>query len=337
MPSRGVEQCSAIGFKGLGTFVPERVLTNQDLERMVETTDEWIVARTGVRERRVCAPETSTSDLAVRAAKAALRDAELEPDQIDLIICATFTPDHLCPATACLVQSRLGIKRPIPAFDILAACSGFIYACSVGASMIRGGPYRNVLVIGAEAMSKIVDFEDRSTCVLFGDGAGAVVLGEVEAGRGMLGERLGADGSGAEQIVVPAGGSREPISEGVLKRRTQYLRMSGNEVYKFATRIIGPAILDALADTGNGLRPTDLDLIIPHQANLRIIEAAAKKLDLPLDRFVVNIEKYGNTSAATVPLAMADAREQGRLKPGTLFAMVAFGGGLTYGASIWRW
>ena len=304
---------------------------------MVETSDEWIVTRTGIRERRICGPEEATSELATGAARNALADAGLKPDDLDLIICCTITPDHCCPSTACLVQAKLGIKRPIAAFDLSAACSGFIYGCSVGSSLIQSGAFKKVLVIGAESMSKVIDYTDRNTCVLFGDGAGAVVLAQTEPGRGLLGQCLHADGNGGEMIIVPASGSREPLSQAVLDSRRHYLRMSGNEVYKFAIRIFGTAIQEAVASTGNGMKPADLELIIPHQANIRIIEVAARKLDLPMERFVINIEKYGNTSAATVPLAMADARADGRLKDGTLFALVAFGGGLTYASSVWRW
>lgn len=319
--------------------MPERVLTNHDLEKMVDTNDEWIVSRTGIRERRVCVPHTDTSDIAAEAARRALEDAGLEPRQIDLIICCTITPDHFCPSTACLVQAKLGIKEPIAAFDLAAACSGFIYGCSVAASFIQSGVFKRVLVIGAEAMSKVIDFSDRNTCVLFGDGAGAVVMAQVEPGRGMQGQCLRADGSGGELIVVPNGISHAFNEDGGVAHNNgrRYLSMSGNEVYKFATRIFSTAVNEALANAGGGLQATDLDLVIPHQANSRIIEVAARKLNLPLDRFVINIEKYGNTSAATIPLAMADARAQGRLKKDTLFALVAFGGGLTYAASIWRW
>ncbi len=326
-----------VGFLGLGTFVPQRVLTNHDLEQMVETSDEWIVTRTGIRERHICADDECTSDMATAAARAAIADAGLTPDQIDLIICGTYTPDHLTPSTACIVQANLGVTRPIPAFDLSAACSGFVYALSVGVNFVQTGMYRHVLVVGADAMSKVLDNQDRNTCVLFGDGAGAVVLGRVEPGRGLIGHTIGADGRGAEQIIMHAGGSREPFSLDALNNRRQYMRMAGREVYKFATSIVAPAIEDALRNGGNGLCVQDLELIIPHQANMRIIEAAAKKLGLPIDRFVVNIDRYGNTSGATVPLAMGDARAAGRLQPGTLFALVAFGGGLTYGASIWRW
>ena len=321
----------------MGACVPEGVLTNRDLEKMVDTTNEWILSRTGIHERRICSPEQATSDIATEAARRALADAELQPNDVDLIICGTITPDHLCPSTACLVQRNLGITNNCAAFDLAAACSGFIYGCSTAAGFIRTGVYKHVLVIGAEAMTKVVDFEDRNTCVLFGDGAGAAVLGRVEEGLGLLGQSLGADGSGAELIKIPAGGSREPLSEQVLKERRQFLCMNGNEVFKFATRVLGTAILEALENSGNGYKPTDLSLIVPHQANVRIIEAAARKIGVEMDRFVINIEKYGNTSAATVPLALVDARDQGRLTPGSLVAMVAFGSGLTYAASIWRW
>ena len=326
-----------VGMIGLGAYVPERVLSNHDLERMVDTSDEWILTRTGIRERRICADDQAASDLATEAARHAIEDAGLTPGDIDLIICATFTPDHLCPSTACLVQRNLGVSAPVAAFDLSAACSGFIYACSVGASMVRSGGFRRALVIGVEALSRFVDYTDRNTCVLFGDGAGAVVLSEVPPGRGLLGESLGADGSGAELIVTPAGGSREPVNEQTVAQGRQYLQMRGNEVFKFATRICGPVVEEALADADNGLRPTDLGLIVPHQANVRILEAAARRLGVPIERFIINIEKYGNTSAATVPLALADARDQGRLHDGLTFALVAFGGGLTYAASVWRW
>lgn len=325
-----------VGIVGLGGYVPDRVLTNQDLEQMVDTSDEWIRTRTGIRERRMCAEDQATSDLATEAARRAIDDAGLTVEDIDLIICCTFTPDHFCPATSCLVQYKLGMKKPAGAMDLAAACSGFIYGCSVGANFIRTGTYKHVLVIGAEAMTRFMDYQDRNTCVIFGDGAGAVVLGPVEPGQGMLGQCMGADGSGSDLIIMPAGGAREPITEEGVRNRRHYMRMSGNEVFKFATRICGQAVREALADTGSELTPEDLDLIVPHQANIRIIESAAKKLGVPVERFVVNIDKYGNTSAATVPLAMVDARAEGRMGPGSLIAMVAFGGGLTYAASIWR-
>jgi 3-oxoacyl-[acyl-carrier-protein] synthase-3 len=324
-----------VGFEGLGTCVPERIMTNQDLERMVDTTDEWITLRTGIRERRILDEGQSNSDIAAEAARSALADAGLQADDLDLIICCTFTPDHPMPATACIIQQKLGMRKPVPAFDLGAACSGFIYGCSVAASFIQNGVFDKVLVVGSEAMSRWTDFKDRNTCVLFGDGAGAVILSRTEEGRGLLGQRLGADGSGKDLLMIPAGGSMQPVTCEVIESRSQYIQMNGNEVYKFATRII-PAVIEEALD-GTNMVPGDLDLIIPHQANVRILEVAARKLGVPMSRFVVNIEKYGNTSAATVPLAMMDARNDNRLQTGTAFALVAFGAGLTYGASIWKW
>jgi 3-oxoacyl-[acyl-carrier-protein] synthase-3 len=311
------------------------VLTNADLEKMVETSDEWILTRTGIRERHICAEGQSTADLATEAARAAIADAGLAPDAIDLIVCCTSTPDMLSPATACLVQAGLGMRRPCPAFDLAAACSGFVFGCTTGAAYIRAGFARHVLVIGAEAMSRVLDFTDRGTCVLFGDGAGAAVLGPCPAGRGLLGQAMGSDGGGGDLILIPPIGAAR--ADGAGQPRRAYLSMQGNEVYRFATRILGPVIENALHDAGDGLKPADLDLIVPHQANVRIIEVAARKLNVPMDRFVINIDKYGNTSAATIPIALLEARQAGRLRDGALVALVAFGGGLTYGASIWRW
>ena len=326
-----------VGFLGLGAYVPEKVLTNFDLEKMVDTSDEWIVTRTGIRERHICEPGQAASDLAAQAARRAIADAGIDAEQIDMIICCTFTGDHSCPNTACIIQQKLGISRLIPCFDLSAACSGFLYGCSVANGFIQTMGYKHVLVVGVEVMSSVLDFTDRNTCVLFGDGAGAVVLGPVEEGRGLLGQSLGADGAGTEAIIVPASGSSEPVDQSSLEGRRNFLKMAGNDVYKFATRVCGKAILEALNAAGNGYKPQDLDVIVPHQANVRIIEVAAKKLDLPMDRFVLNLDRYGNTSAASVPLAMATARDEGRIKEGTLLGLVAFGGGLTYAASIWRW
>jgi 3-oxoacyl-[acyl-carrier-protein] synthase-3 len=324
-----------VGILGLGAYVPERVMTNAELEKLVETSDEWIVSRTGIRERRICARGETTADLATEAARGAIADAGLKPDAIDLIICGTCTPDMLSPSVACVVQSRLGMQRPCPAFDLSAACSGFVFGCATAAAYIRAGFARHVLVIGAETMSRVVDFSDRTTCVLFGDGAGAAVLGPCEPGRGLLGQVMASDGSGAEMIRVPPLGMTH--TDGGNGAKPTYLSMQGNDVYKFATRILGPVIEEALHAAGNGMTAAELDLIVPHQANIRILEVAARKLNIPMERFVVNIDKYGNTSAATVPLALMDARRDGRLTDGALVALVAFGGGLTYGASIWRW
>ncbi|MEN6627770.1 MAG: beta-ketoacyl-ACP synthase III [Candidatus Sumerlaeia bacterium] len=327
----------SIGFLGLGAYAPERVLTNHDLEKMVDTSHDWIVTRTGIVERRICAPGQGTVAIATESARRALEDAGLTADDIDLIICCTFTSETLCPSAACQVQRDLGVTRPIPAFDLVAACSGFIYGCSVAASFVRSGVYRRVLVIGVDAVSKFIDWTDRNTCVLFADGGGAAVIGPVEKGRGLLGQSLGADGTGADAIKLMSSGVSDPFNLTALNGHRHTISMNGHDVFKFATRILGTAVEEALANAGGGLKAADLDLIIPHQANVRIIESAAKKLKLPMDRFVINIDKFGNTSAGTVPLAMQDARREGRLKPGTLFAVVAFGGGLTYAASIWRW
>ena len=330
-----VTHSKQVGFLGLGAYAPERVMTNADLEKLVDTSDEWIWTRTGIRERRMVAENQTTADMATEAGRAAIADAGLTPDDIDLIICCTTTPDRLSPSTACCVQAGLGMKRQSPAFDLAAACTGFVFGASTAAAFIRAGFARHVLVIGVEAMTRVLDFNDRTTCVLFGDGAGAAVLGPCDPGRGLLGQAMGSDGTGGELISIPPIGATVCSGDGERTRR--YLTMAGNDVYKFATRILGPIIEDALRDAGDGLKPTDLDLIVPHQANVRIIEAAARKLDLPMDRFVVNIARYGNTSAATVPIALAEARDEGRLREGSLVALVAFGGGLTYGASVWRW
>lgn len=326
------------GFKGLGICLPERVMTNKDFEKIVETSDEWITTRTGIKERRFASEDEAASDLAVKAAQKALDDAGMTPGDLDMIICATFTGDNSCPNTACRIQAALGENLNIPAFDLSAACSGFTYGCSVAAGFIRSGMYRTILVIGVEVLSKILDMTDRNTCVLFGDGAGAAVIGvEEREGYGLLGQTMGAKGRGADFIAVPAGGSRKPFSAEVLAERSHYLTMNGAEVFKFAVNICARALMDALEDTGTGLTGLDLDLVFPHQANVRILENASKRLKFPMDKFVINLDKYGNTSAASVPLAMGDARADGRLKEDTLFGMVAFGGGLTYAASIWRW
>ncbi len=322
------------GVLGVGAAVPDRVLTNADLEKMVDTSDEWITTRTGIKERRIADPETATSDLATEAARRALADAGLEPGEIDLIIVATVTPDMAFPATACLVGARLGIEG-VPAFDLSAACSGFIYGLDMAAHGIEAGAYRHVLVIGAETLSRITDWSDRSTCVLFGDGAGAVVLGPVRPDRGILATYLGADGSGGDKLCVPAGGSRQPITAEAILGRQHYIKMAGNEVFKFAVRIVGEAALKALEKAG--LTPGDVDLFIPHQANIRIIDAAARRLELPPEKVFVNLDRYGNTSAASIPIALDEAARSGRLHPGDLVLLVGFGGGLTWAAAAIRW
>ena len=319
---------------GWGHYVPERVLTNADLERMVDTNDEWIVSRTGIRERRVAAPEESTATLGAEAARRALCVARLDPSDLDLIIVATATPDFLFPSTACVVQNLLGVTR-IPAFDIGAACSGFIYALGTATQFIRTGIYARILVIGAETLTRLTDYTDRRTCILFGDGAGAVVLEATDQPRGLLSLTMGADGSGARLLNVPGIGTKHPITPESLARGDQYIKMEGSEVFKFAVRTMGDAAIEAIARAGLQFR--EIDLLFPHQANLRIIEATAKRLDMPRDRVWVNIDRFGNTSAATIPISLSEASDQGILHEGANLLLVAFGGGLTWGASVVRW
>ncbi|HAG06676.1 MAG TPA: 3-oxoacyl-ACP synthase [Peptococcaceae bacterium] len=328
------EGCRCAGIAGLGIYVPERVLTNQDLEKMVDTSDAWIRERTGIRERRIAAPEEATSDLAAAAARAALADAGITAGEVDLIIVATATPDTLFPATACLVQEKLGADRA-GAFDLLAGCSGFIYALACGAQFIAGGAADTVLVVGAETLSRIVNWEDRNTCVLFGDGAGAAVLRPAPREKGILATLLGSDGSGGTLLQLPAGGSRLPASQRTVQENLHYIQMNGREIFKFAVRVMGDAALEVVRKAG--LSPEQIDLFIPHQANIRIIDAAARRLGVPMEKVVVNVDRYGNTSAASVPLALADARDAGRLCRGANIVMVAFGAGLTWAAAAVRW
>jgi len=324
----------AVGVLGVGKYVPDRVLTNQDLERMVDTSDEWIVTRTGIRERRIADPSQATSDLAYEAAVQALKTAGLTGEQIDLILVATVTPDTFFPSTACLLQDRLGARKAA-AFDLSAACTGFIYGLSVATGFIKTGMYERVLVVGAECVSRITDYTDRNTCVLFGDGAGAVVLGEVPEGRGFRSFELGADGSGANLLQLRGGGSRLPPSERSVAERAHYLEMNGREVFKFAVRVMGAASEEALAKAGLGKE--DIDLLIPHQANIRIIQSALERLNLPEDKCVVNLDRYGNVSSASIPIALAEAVEEGRVHEGDRLLLVGFGGGLTWGASVLIW
>lgn len=324
----------AAGVWGIGSYVPEKILSNFDLEKMVDTSDEWITTRTGIQERRLAAPEQATSDLAYYAADKALADAGVKAEELDLIIVATSSPDHLFPATAALLQERLGAKKA-GGFDLSVACSGYIYALAVAAQFVATGLHEKVLVVGAETLSRIVNFEDRGTAILFGDGAGAMVIGPVEAGYGLMGHHLGLDGSGAELLSLPAGGSREPLSEEVLKNKRQYVDMNGKEVYKFAVNIMGDATLKVLETTG--LTPEDIDLYVPHQANYRIIEASAKRFNFPMEKVLINIHKYGNVSTATIPLAIDEAYQEGRIKEGDNLLLVAFGGGLSWAASLLRW
>ncbi|HEY8498017.1 MAG TPA: beta-ketoacyl-ACP synthase III [Limnochordales bacterium] len=323
-----------VGIWGTGSAVPERVLTNFDLERMVETSDEWIRTRTGIRERRICGEATATSDLAVEAARRAMEAAGVGPDEVDLVVVATVTPDMAFPSTANLVQDRLGLKGAA-AFDLAAACSGFLYAMDVAASAVHAGRARRALVIGADCLSKITDYTDRSTCVLFGDGAGAVVLGPVREGYGILASQLGSDGSLGHLLYLPAGGSRRPASERTVAERLHYIKMSGNEVFKIAVRTMGDAAEAVLRQAGLGVE--QVRYLIPHQANIRIIEAAARRLGMPEERVVVNIDRYGNTSSASIGLALDETVRAGRVADGDVLLMVAFGGGLTWAATVLRW
>jgi 3-oxoacyl-[acyl-carrier-protein] synthase-3 len=318
---------------GWGMYVPEKVLTNADLERLVDTSDEWITSRTGIKERHIAAPGETASTLAIAAARQALERAGIEGKDLGLIIVATVSMDYPFPSTANLVQHALGAQ--CGAFDMQAACTGFLYGLSIGHQFIANGSARHVLVIGVEVLSRVIDYTDRTTCVLFGDGAGAVVLSASEEPGGLLGFTLGSDGARPELLWIPVGGSAEPITEQVLRDRRQYVQMQGSEVFKFATRIMGTAMEEALANAG--MTAGEMDLFIPHQANLRIIEAASRRLDLPPEKVFVNIEKYGNTSAAAVPIALCEAVEQGRVFPGAHLGMVAFGAGLTWAAAVVKW
>lgn len=317
---------------GVGSYLPERVLTNEDLERMVDTSDEWIVSRTGIRERRIVAEGESTSDLAARAARVALQRAGVDPDDIDLLIVGTTSPDYIMPSTACVTQAKLGLS--CPAVDAMAACSSFIYALQYGAAVIEAGRATTVLAIGAEALTRLVDFTDRSTCVLFGDGAGAVVLQAAEE-AGVEAIVLGADGTGGEQLIVPAGGAASPITAQAIDEHEQFVKMNGGEVFKFAVRVIPKATTQALELSGHSL--DDLRWLIPHQANERIISTIEERLGIADDRVYCNLASTGNTSAASIPLALDDLYTSGQLAPGDLLALVGFGAGLTWGAAVVRW
>jgi 3-oxoacyl-[acyl-carrier-protein] synthase-3 len=315
--------------------VPERVLTNADLERIVDTSDEWIRTRTGIRERRVAAPHETTATMGAVAARRAIAVAGLEPDDIELIVVATLTPDYPMPATAVLVKEAIGNRRAA-AYDVAAACSGFVYGYATGDAFVRSGLARNVLVVGAELLTRFVDFSDRATCILFGDGAGAVVLSaSEEEGGGLAGLELTTDPDGAYMIWLPSGGSRSPASLETARRGEHFIRMEGRETYRYATKTLAASALAAIAKAG--WRPSDVDLFIPHQANVRIIEAVAKGLGLPMERMVVNIDRYGNTSAASVAIALDEAVRTGRIQPGDRLVLFAFGAGFTSGAAALTW
>ena len=325
--------CNA-GILGTGFYVPEKIMTNADLEKIVETSDEWIVERTGIKERRIAEDNQPMSDLALRAAKAALADAGVAAEDLDLIIVATLTSDRIIPSTACMIQNLLGAKHAA-AFDLSAACSGFAYAASVAAQFIETGAYKKALVIGAETLSKYINWEDRNTCVLFGDGAGAAVLGQVEEGYGILSFDLGSDGSGGDAIQIPSSGSLMPVSKESIDQKLNLIHMNGRDVFKFAVKAMGKTVKNSLAKID--MPQEKIDWLVPHQANIRIIESAAKRLSMPMDKVIVNIHKYGNMSAACIPIALAEAAAAKRIKKGDIRALSGFGAGLTWASCIIRW
>ncbi|MEK7290431.1 MAG: beta-ketoacyl-ACP synthase III [Planctomycetota bacterium] len=329
-----MQQEEKVSITGIGSYLPRKILTNYDLEKMIDTTNDWIIQRTGIKERRIIENGVTTSDLATKASLKAMKDAKVSPKDLDMIITSTITPDHFFPSTSCYIQQKIGATRA-SAFDILAACAGFIYAISIGQSFVSSGAAKTVLVVGAECLSKITDYKDRTTCVLFGDGAGAVILQKSEKKHQILYTNLAADGSQADVLIMPGGGARNPASLESVQKRMHYIQFKGKEVFKLAINNITKLILETAKK--NNLKPKDIDLIIPHQSNLRIIEATMQKLGLPMEKAFVNIDKYGNTSSASIPIAIDEARKAGRLRKGNIVMLVAFGGGLTWGSSLIRW
>ncbi|HVU36762.1 MAG TPA: beta-ketoacyl-ACP synthase III [Opitutales bacterium] len=326
---------ASIILKGLGSYVPAKRLTNDDLSQMVATSDEWIRTRSGIRERRIAGPDENPSDMGAKAANAALAKAGLTSADVDLLIVGTMTPDLPFPSTACLMQNKLGL-RTIPAFDVAAACSGFLYILEIGAAMLRAGPYRTALIVGTDKMSASLDWQDRSTCVLFGDGAGAAVLTRSEeTDAGVIGSILHTEGAGAGLLLQPGGGAACPPTPDSLAERKHFLKMNGKEVFKVAVREMEQVLRDLLAQ--HGLTSAQIACVIPHQANIRILEALATRLEIPMERVFVNIDRYGNTSAASIPIALDEALAAGHIRPGDYVVLVAFGAGLTWGATLIKW
>ena len=319
---------------GTGSYAPERTLSNFDLEKIVDTSDEWITERTGIKERRIADDSQAVSDLALEASRLAIDRAGLKPEQIDMIIVATVTGDMPVPSTASILQSKLGAKQAA-AFDLNAACCGFLYGLSIADNFIRTGSFKRVLLVGSEILSRFTDWQDRRTCVLFGDGAGAVVIEPTDEDRGIISTQLHSDGDLWEFLCVPGGGSRNPASEETVKNRLHYIKMKGNEVFKVAVRTLENLVVDTLRE--NGINPSELALLIPHQANLRIIQATAKRLNLPMERVVVNLDRYGNTSSASIPIALDEAVRTGRVKEGDYILLESFGGGLTWASALIKW
>ncbi|MFH1709946.1 MAG: beta-ketoacyl-ACP synthase III [bacterium] len=313
---------------GTGSYVPKKVLTNFDLEKIVDTSDEWIRERTGIRERRIAADGEATSDLALEAARRAIESAKIDPKELELIIVGTSSPDMLFPSTACIIQDKIGAVNAA-AFDVSAACSGFNYALAAAASFIESGLYNNVLVIGADTLAKYLDWTDRNTCILFGDGAGAAILKGSADGSGILASHLGAEGSGGKYLIMPGGGSRDP------EAKKRFIWMDGKEVFRFAAKVL-PKCVKAVLEKAK-LKIEDVSLLIPHQANIRIIDFALKNLGLSKNKVYVNLDRYGNTSAASIPIALDEALKEGRIKKGDIVALAGFGAGLTYGANIVKW
>jgi 3-oxoacyl-[acyl-carrier-protein] synthase-3 len=327
-------QLQRVKISALGTYLPPRLLTNADLEKLVDTNDEWIMSRVGIKERHIVDKGVATSDLAAEAARRALARRGIEASDLDAIIVATVTPDMMFPATACLVQDKIGAKN-VWGFDLQAGCSQFVYALQVGAQFIATGAHKKVMVIGADVMSSIIDYTDRATCVLFGDGAGAVILEPSDDDSGLIDFMHEVDGSGGCSLYMPGGGSLHPSSHETVDKKMHYVHQDGSAVFKFAVRKMSEACVDILKR--NGLTGDDIDLMIPHQANLRIIHATAERLKLPLQKVIINIDRYGNTTGATIPLAMHTAIEQGKLKKGSLVLLAAVGAGFTVGTTLLRW
>jgi 3-oxoacyl-[acyl-carrier-protein] synthase-3 len=319
---------------GTGSYAPKKVIFNHDLEKLVDTSDQWITERTGIKERRIAEKGQTTSDLAYEAGKKALKAAGLGPDELDLILVATMTPDMILPSLSCVLQEKLGAKKAA-AFDIYAACSGFIYGMSIASAFIGAGMYKNILLVGAEVLSRFTDWEDRTTCILFGDGAGAVVIQRHSGKRGILSTHLHSDGSLGELIHVPAGGAQHPASHDTIRRRMHFIRMKGNETFKAAVRALEGVVQEALEH--NKVKPEEIDYLVPHQANLRIIQAMAQRLNMPMEKVVLTLPKYGNTSAASIPMALDEAVRDGRIKENHLLLFEAFGGGLTWASALVRW
>ncbi len=319
--------------KSIGSYVPQKILTNKDFEKFIDTSDEWIVQRTGIKERRIAADDQATSDLGALASQKAIERAGIDKNDIDLVMCATLSPDHLCmPSTACLISEKIGIKN-VMAFDISAACSGFVYMLSLAKAFIESGAKKNILLIGAEKISSLIDYTDRGTCILFGDGAGAAIISATEdKNEAIIDVHASADGKYSDLLITPGCGSKYPCRPENIDDKLQYIKMSGNEVFKVAVRTLTKDVVDILKT--NNLKSEDIDIFIPHQANLRIIEAVRNKLNFPAEKTVFTVAKYGNTSAASIPMAINDAYEEGRLKKGDLMLLDTFGGGFTWASAL---